>query len=35
MIRTVTVVCSTGVFVGLVTVKAVYVGAKNLVKAQP
>lgn len=30
--RTVTAICSAGVFVGLVTVKAVYVGAKNLVR---
>ncbi len=33
MIRTLSVICSAGVFVGLATAKAVYVGAKNLLGA--
>lgn len=32
MIRTAQIACSLGVFVGLITAKAVYVGAKTLVK---
>ncbi len=33
MIRTAGVICSAGVFISLVTAKAVYVGVKNLVGA--